>query len=239
MPSHEVSTTRRNELFSAIQEAGLDPRECEWKRPKTEKTRIGDGGDPMWVDMLVHSPTKYWFKFDVDANRNGSLWAVYKPGPTGARSSEHDGTWPNVLGYFRAWVQSVKAEHEAPDLWAALSQEQTGLGGGQQKIENTPFSIVEQAEITRQLGELKQYTHATYQLTATQYERIDTTLDYLADAAGRQGRIDWRNNVVGALIGLVLTAAIPSEPVQQILQLTLTGLAGLFRGHIPELPPVG
>jgi hypothetical protein len=52
-------------------------------------------------------------------------------------------------------------------------------------------------------------------------------------AAGRLGRIDWRNALVGAILGLVFTVALPPESARDII-------FGLFRAigqlGLPELP---
>jgi hypothetical protein len=67
---------------------------------------------------------------------------------------------------------------------------------------------------------------------------VISRLDYLV-AVARQGtpRIDWWNQFVGALFTLVLSSVIPPHVFQTILSLAAHGLAALFGGAVPALPP--
>lgn len=239
MASFELSTTRRNAVLQVIQAAGLEPADFSWEGAHSEATAVGLGRDPYTVEMLVHEPTGYFFKFDVDDNRNGSLWAIYEPGPEGSPRREHAGSWDYVFGYFRRWADAVRREHTAPDLWTEVLQERQRLGATPTNLENTPFTPAEQADVARQLTELKMFVRQTYALTAEQYAAIDSRLDYFIEAANRLPRVDWRNAFVGAFVGAVLQAVIPPEPVQQLLYLALRGLAALFGGDVPEPPALG
>jgi hypothetical protein len=234
--THDVTATQKNAILSAIQESGLDPADFEWTEEPSVITQTGPGRDPYTVEVLVHEPTGYSFRFDVDDSR-GSLWAIYHPGPQGARKRDHAGSWDYVFAYVRGWLRQVKAEHEAPDFWAELRRARDQLGGGVAVgVENTPFTDEDQAKIRQQLEELKQYVRQTHELTQAQYREIDARLDYFTDAAGRLGRLDWRNAFLGAFIGAVIQDVLPPDPVQQVLHLALRGLAGLFGTDIPELP---
>jgi hypothetical protein len=235
--THNVSVTRKNAVLGAIQAAGLDAAEFVWNEEPSEITAVGLGREPYTVEVLVHRPTGYSFRFDIDGNTNtGSLWAIYEPGPDGARRREHAGTWEYVFGYVQQWAGWLREEYNSPDLWAELRRGRAQLGGEPAEVENTPFTPQEQAEIGRQLRELKEYVRQTYQLTGEQYRAIDARLDYFAEAAGRLGRVDWRNALVGAFIGAVLQAVVPLEPVQQLLYMALRGLVSLFGADAPELP---
>ena len=103
--------------------------------------------------------------------------------------------------------------------------------------ENTPFAPSEQAQIIEQLRELREFVRSSYQLSTSQLTAIEKRLDYLAEAATRLGRLDWRNLMVGALLGLIVEAVVPPEPIRAILGLIVRGLGHLFGGGAPpELP---
>lgn len=231
-----MTKIQKNAVLDAIQSAGLNPADFEWTKGSSEITAVGPGRAAFSIDVLVHGPTGYSFRFDVDDSRS-SLWAVFHPGRDGARRREHAGTWSYVFNYVLEWVSRVKQEHDAPDLWAVI-QEQGELITGAAEVENTPFTPKEQEQIEARLNEAKAFVHTTFELEPEQYETIDARLDYLVDAAKRQGRVDWRNIFVGTLLSLVVQAVVPVEPVQQILFIVLRGLAGMFGAgeQPPELP---
>lgn len=164
MATHNVTRTRKNAILNAIQESGLDPADFAWREQPSAITQVGPGRDPYTIEVLVHEPTGYFFCFDVDASR-GSLWAIYNPGPQGAMRRDHAGSWDYVFGYVLEWLRRVSAEHEAPDFWAEWRLAREQLGGRVEAVENTPFSQPEQAEIRRQLQELKEYVRQSHELT--------------------------------------------------------------------------
>lgn len=239
MADYELSPQRKNQVFSQIKLAKLDPADFVWLEEASEVTKMGLGRETFTVEVLGHAPTGYYFKFDVNANTNMSdQWAIRLPGSDGPRRRDNAGTWELVFEYLADWLRHVKAEHDAPDLWAEFANAQKQLGNVPTEIENTPFTTDEQNEIARQLQELKTYTRQTYELNEEQYRAIESRLDYFADAATRLPRIDWRNAFVGALLGLVLQNVVPPEPVQHLFYVVLRGLAHMFGGGdaLPELP---
>jgi alkylhydroperoxidase family enzyme len=86
------------------------------------------------------------------------------------------------------------------------------------------------------LEEAKAYVRATHELTEEQYRELESRLDYLKEAAERMPRVDWRNAFVGALLGAVVQAVLPPEPVRDAMNVVLRGLSGIFGGRPPELP---
>jgi hypothetical protein len=211
----------------------LNAADFDWRRDYSEATQYGPGQDADTVDVLVHTPTGFHFKFDVQQPR-GSLWAFYNPGPEGVPRRDHAGGWDQVWAYFGRWLGQVAEEHAAPDLWATLRQQADVIVG--EAVANTPFTLDEQAQVTAQLTEAKEYVRANLELEPAQLDRIEAQLDYLIDASRRVGRIDWRNLFVGSFLSLVIQGVVPVLPIQQVLFVVLHGLAALFGGGTPLLP---
>lgn len=212
----------------------MNPTDFVWTREPTTATLVGPGHEAETVDLLVHRPTRYHFKFDVQQPQ-GSLWAFYNPGPEGVPRRDHAGTWEYVWSYFVGWLDRVKAEHEAPDLWATLQQQPALMVGDD--VENTPFTPEELLQVTAQLNEVKETVRATLELEPGQIDRIETQLDYLIEAAGRARRIDWRNMLVGVLLSQVIQGLVPVRLIQHILFVVLRGLGAMFGGGgTPMLP---
>jgi hypothetical protein len=225
-------------VLAAIQDAGLDPNDFAWSMVPSEITSVGPGRDPYMVEILSHRPTRHYFIFDIDANKSSesALWTVAQPGPQGAKFRNHAGSWENVVRDAQAWLGWVKYEHEAPDLWEELQQDRERLGPAPAEADNTPFTREEQAEIGRQLRELKTYVRQTHELTAEQYRAIEARLEYFADAAGRLGRVDWRNAFVGAFVSVVMQAVVPQGPVLDLLSVAFRALVSVLPGgELPEL----
>jgi hypothetical protein len=235
VPQHFLLRSQQNEVFHAIQEAGLNPADFKWDEVQTEITQLGLGQDQMLVPFLVHTPTRSFFKFDFDANvAIGGHYAIFLPARQKPKDVVEVGDWSYMPGWVKTWGGYIKREFDVPNLWAEL-QRQGELVSGSLEIENTLFTREEQAQISQQLGELKEYVRATYELTQPQLQALGSRLDYLEDAARRLPRIDWRNALVGALLGLVLNAAIPPEPIRDALGSLLRGLSHMF-GGLPKLP---
>jgi hypothetical protein len=137
----------------------------------------------------------------------------------------------------RRWLKDVKRDLETPDLWAELGGERELLApAAETDVQNTPFTSDEQAEIARQLRELKQYIQETYSLSEEETLALHARLDYLEEAAGRLGRIDWRNVVAGAMLTILVEAILPPDAVQGIFVVLLKTLAHFFGHGMPELP---
>ena len=220
-------------MFAAIQEAGLNVQDFRWSKALTDASWNPDF-DRISVPVLVHEPTHALFKFDIDTGRSLHV-AYFEPGEQMPQGSGQGG-WPRMLALVSAWLEYVKREFEAPELWRELEREREVIGG-MAAAENSPFSPAEQTQIAEQLRELKEFVRANYQLNGTQLGAIDSRLDYLSEAATRLGRLDWRNLMVGALLGLVVEAVVPPEPIRAILGLIVRGLGHLFGGGgLPELP---
>jgi hypothetical protein len=199
-----------------------------------ERANISSPRANGFVPVLRHLPSEASFTFDFEDNQH---WANYTPGYDRPLDERAAGNWDGQLNYVKQWLGYLKREWLAPNLWAELQAQRDLVAGLAEHADgNTPFTNEEQAEIARKLGEVKTYVRQTRDLTGAQYEAIETKLDYLAGAAGRLGRFDWRNTFVGAFVGAVIQSELPPEPVQDILNLALRGLGHLFGVHIPELP---
>jgi hypothetical protein len=129
------------------------------------------------------------------------------------------------------WLAAVKADGETPDLWAELTQARDALGPARSGATgNTPFDAEERAAIRSQLREIHEYVKQSYELSESQVLVLDESVAYLDEAASRLGRIDWRNALVGAMLGAIVTAALPSETIRTFLRLLFEGIGHLF-GH--------
>ena len=93
--------------------------------------------------------------------------------------------------------------------------------------------------IAERLRQTKEYVTRTYSLSDAQILHLEAKLDDIATAASRVGRKDWTLLFGGVLLGAFVQRILPPEAVQDILRITLDGLAYLFGGGggPPQLPP--
>jgi hypothetical protein len=206
------------DVFQRLTDAGFEPREFEL---------VGDfeTSNGVRCPALRHRQT-------------GQYWVEYSPGHDKPVDSYGTGNWDAVVvPRLSEWLGYVRRELEAPDLWGELRRE-GDLVGGEPNIElNTPFTETEKVAVREQLSEVKHLLRAQHQLTEAQFDALDARLDYLADAADRLGRVDWREAFIGAMLGLVLQAVIPSAPIRDAILAVTRGVGQMLGHDLPALPP--
>jgi hypothetical protein len=223
-----LSKIQKNEILEAIQAAQLDPNEFEWLP-----------GAPAFPNRTgqetLNLPGYGFFQFAFD---DGFWWQYCEPGDGTPYTGPYQvGPWPAELSAVGVWLRTISAEASTPDLWQELQRERELLTQATSTEDgpNTPFSSEELTLISRQIAELKQYITESNELDAAQRRLLEARLDHVERAAPHTGRIDWWNQLTGALLNLVLTNVIPAGAVQGLLVLAAHGLTGLFGGGPPEL----
>jgi hypothetical protein len=203
---------QRNAIFKAVEEGGLDPKECSFDYDEA-------GG------RVTHLASGSYFLLEGDP---GHYMATAVVGENPAWPYECY-TWGNVDERIRRWAEEVSEDVDTPDLWAELQREPEILPGAQyDDVENTPFSSSDQADIADQVRQIKEFVRNTYSLTEAQMRSLEATLDNIEAAAGRIGRKDWLLLVYGSMFSVIVTGLLPPGAVQTILQMALRGLAHLF-----------
>jgi hypothetical protein len=209
---------QKNGVFEAIQKAGLRPEEFGWE----------SGGED---DRLTHLASLGYFVFGGVA---GKYRVRYASGDAPIAELEKY-SWSALMTSVEVWLTAVKADREMPDLWGDLGRQREMLGPAPgETIENTPFAAWEQVEIGKQIREIQEYVRKSYALSEHELLALDERLVYIEEAAGRLGRIDWRNAVAGAMLGAIVAAAIPPEAVRALLNLLFQSIGHFFgQGLLP------
>jgi|ERR1700722_17518850 len=102
--------------------------------------------------------------------------------------------------------------------------------------ENTPFTEDEQLEIARRLVEIKTHMETAHDLSSDQMRSLEGRLNYLQEAAGRMGRVDWRNAAAGVFLGTIMNAMLPGEVARDALVTLLQTVGHMFGHPMLELP---
>ena len=112
-----------------------------------------------------------------------------------------------MLGF---WLEYLKREVEAPDLWASLAQEQEMLGVEPAEAVNTPFNAEEQAQIKQGVDQLRSYLTDTYSLAGENLRVVNAKLDYLIGASKELGRVHWKDIFISTVISIAWQLALPA-----------------------------
>jgi hypothetical protein len=126
--------------------------------------------------------------------------------------------WTTTLPAVLKWLDTVKAESDAPDLWALAHQGRALLASTSEEMQsNTPFTETERELIGLHLKTIEEYTIRTYALQAEQAEHVRSNLKYLVEAADRVGRFDWKNLAAATVVNIVVTLGLDIEKTQQLV----------------------
>jgi AcrR family transcriptional regulator len=211
----ELEKWKRNQVFKAIQAAGLAPEGFGW-----------DGGAD--ESCIRYQSSETYFVF---GGVPGRYVARYVAGDAPVEEREAL-SWEAQMRHVERWLDAIKRDVEMPDLWAELRRETELLGAAaDEAIENTPFTPDEREEIAERLQERRDYARRTYSLSEEQMRVLDAKLDHLVDATGRLGRTDWRGLFFGTMFAFVLTAALPPESARHILLTFLTAGCAKVEPH--------
>lgn len=220
MPS-QLEKWQTNGLFEAIQQVGLDPNEFDLKNDDSEV-------------RVKHKLSMSHFTIVPDPSHYVGSCVV----GDGADRRVNEYSWQSLIKRLGSWLEDVKRDLETPDMWAELQRSAQPLFDTtfNDISENTSFTGGEQSEITARLKELAEHVRRTYSLSAEQTRTLDAKLEYLVDASHRLGRKDWVNAFVGAILGWMLIASLPSEAVRGVFLSLLRTIDHLYGVPLPLLP---
>jgi hypothetical protein len=146
---------------------------------------------------------------------------------------------PNMAERFRRgterWLAEIEREFGIPDLWSDFMRE-TRMSALLKGQENTRFAPQEQREIAQALLAIKIQAADFYELSAGQLAALEAKCDYLSEAAGRVGRVDWLNIAVGAMAGRFADVLLAPDVVHKVLDSLGIALGPLFGHPMPLLP---
>ncbi len=228
-----ITKTERNRVFTAIKDAGLDPRTCKLSKSNTRNLTV--------EHPATGSHFKIYQRRWIDKNR--LFVQPYVPvlltAPKVAVIDESYYNWDDLLIALSNWARLVlqledrtrqleeqrRAQEAVPDLWTFPSDWDMPES---QDVENTPFTTQEHDEISEQLREIKEYVKRNYELTEMQFARIEERLDEAEEASHRMGRKDWLLLFGGVVLTLIVTDLVPPAVVEQIFTGIVHGLGHLF-----------
>jgi len=144
--------------------------------------------------------------------------------------------WDDVLSEVLKWIgkveelaKEIEQYESTSDLWGELSRSKDFFTSkDEQSTRNAPFTEAEQADISVQIKQIKDYIKTTHELTSEQLSHVESRLDQVEQASRRIGRKDWLLAFNGAVFSLILADLITPQTAQHILMMTIHGLSHLF-----------
>jgi hypothetical protein len=130
----------------------------------------------------------------------------------------------------RNWLTYLKREINEPDLWEQLAAYQLSKSD-QLDINqsNDPFMENQVEQITQGILRIRGYLKTEFNFNEQQLNEVSEKLDYLTEAARRQGRKDWFHTAIGVIFSLAVSLALSPEQAKNIWGILRDSLSGVIK----------
>lgn len=198
-------------------------------------------GQSYLQSKMLHIPTGYWFIFTAGRSGGGSvnLGAKFSPPARNGSSYLPANDQDVQMDYCLVWLRTVKAEHEAVDLWAALKDESRLIVGEVVDEPDEKFTQAEVEMLRLRLDDIKAYLlEHVPAATPAQVVYVNTTFNYVAESAERLTKKEWKAIFVSAIVTQVLALALTPQTIHGIWSLAAHLILPLLGNlQLPPLPP--
>lgn len=222
MERNTLLKAQKNDVLKVIKSTHLDPLKFKWVVTTSrchEFTR---------VPKLIYGEGKYFFIFDITDFTE--RYAVFSPGREHTESSKLAGTWKDQLICVNEWLMSLEREVNDPDLWSELEKYRiTEDPGFTEGSTNDPFTVHEVEQIVLCLDTIKENLETHIKDNVQHREFVDKKLNYLADAAKRQGRRDWIHTSIGVIVTISIALALAPEQARNIWSILKTAFSEMLK----------
>lgn len=218
--------SQQNEIFQMIQNKGFDPSKFELNEEKSQQS-VDKGGLPDTISKINYSGTNFYFIFDFLREIH---YSEFSPGKETLVEEQYPGSWKQQIGYVESWLTNLKKEIAEPDLWEQLSEYQIAQEDQlSPETENDPFSPDQVEQIISGINRIKAHLTNELQLDTEQENEANEKLDYLIDAAKRQGRKDWFHTAIGVIVTISVSLALSPEQANTIWGFLREAVTGIIK----------
>jgi hypothetical protein len=254
-----LTKVQRNELYRAVEQAGLDLAQCQLTEKVQPGTHAHWEGKGIFsrayveavressVTTIAHESSES--RFSIEEYTSGEIQylvtSVFAGTQRSAERYRREGSsylseriWKAIVEAASDWAATVKAEYVDPDYWSEFRRGAHFFATARgEAFANAAFTPDEQRQIAHQLSVIGEYVKNTYALTLEQARHLDEQFDEAAEASKRMERKDWLLLFGGALLSLLLSSVVPPEAIHHILTMTAHSLGHLFGPPAAPLPP--
>ena len=226
MKNYVLLRSQKNDTLDSIEHTELNPLDFTWTEEETEY--VDQYGDYDYlVSVLRHTPGNFYFKFDRDTD--GWFVCRFAPGKIQFQEdAESTNDWSDVLTNFTKWLSHLERE-VAPDLWEQIKEytpDETFVATDE--ISNAPFSYSEAEKVIESLDRLQLEIEENFKLQGDQLAFVSRQIDYLKDAAKRQGRKDWIHTSIGVIVTIATGLALSPEKAKLLWDLVRSCFASVL-----------
>lgn len=192
---------QKNQIFSILMDNNLDPGEFNWAENDEGIFGVRSSFDQP-TPMLLHSKTKYYFRFGMLRNAHRS---EYSPGIDRAVAVSYPGTWEGQLNDVKTWAGNLKRELDEPDLWGRVG---LWISTYQMKKEPSPDALDEPfgsdvlPEVLACLKKIEKEICEIRSFQAAEQAYIHEKFEELAMNATSQSRTSWMQTLIGVVFSL-------------------------------------
>jgi hypothetical protein len=209
--------SQKNVIFKIIKNTQLDPNDFEWRS-------VQDGQyEGITVDQLRHKSSNFFFTFgkNRDAYRTEDFYVRYSPAQNKMYGASSAYDWESVSYEVVDWIDRLKREWEAPDLWG---QAQSGNFDSASSLPNTKFSKSELTTVKIRMEDIRRILLQSVDGDAIKSKDVNEKIDYLVEQASKQGRRDWLMLVYGYIFTNIVNWGLNPDHFHAIVHLLITGL---------------
>jgi len=221
MYEYKLLKSQRNQVLELIKASGLDPFGFTWK------TTPSVNDNQTTVPLLDYLNGEFYFQFDL---MNDDKYSAFSPGRNGIDETAYPAIWADQLENVRTWLECLASEAQEPDLWAEIekyriSEDTDTLA----QIVNEPFSAHQAEQIQIGILKVRSYLEQFSKNNASQSAFVNEQLDYLVDAAKRQGKRDWLHTSIGVIMTITTALALAPDEAKNIWNILKTTLGGIVQ----------
>lgn len=230
-----VLKSQRNQVLEEVKTFHLDPSQFKWTEQELEHVPMC--ADEAIVSRLVHTPTGYYFQFDMRGAP--SWWATYSPGDQSPEEHLACSDWDNDMfrRRFRDWLKYLKREVESSDLWADICKETRLMQAATQDYgPGEHFTPEEQSQIVDAIEEIKLSIIDMHQLSEDNATLVTAKLSYLQSAVERLPRADWLHTTIGVLVSIVVAVGLGPDRARELFCTAWDSLGKFFEETANLLP---
>jgi len=216
-----ILRSQKNEVLELVKISRLDPFNFKWARCVSRKTH------DLIMSRLNYHDTEFFFEFDFD---HKSHWATFSPGVDQVINSTNTVGWKAQLHAVEVWLVCLMREVNEPDLWEQMSRYQLPSGDRPSpEATNDPFTAQQVERIAEAVNKVRGYLESEVRLEAEQRHFVNEHLDYLVDAAKRQGKRDWFHTCIGVIITISTGLALAPEKSRAIWGIIRESITGVIQ----------
>ncbi|MEO8148531.1 MAG: hypothetical protein ABI723_12875 [Bacteroidia bacterium] len=212
-----ILTNQKNEIYSLIEQIGLDPGNFEWSRStflfSIHPTVVGKN---VPADKLIYKGTDFYFLFG-ERVKITSHYAEFSPGKESYVEENYPGDWQHQVKNVDRWLGYLKTEVLQEDKWIRLQKQISNLNFGF-NYKDGSFSVTEYQELSSKIDTLHQRLESIG-LQQEEIKLLREILKHTKEVAKDMNKVDWKNLFIGSIISAVVQLSLTPESAKTLWHL--------------------